>query len=59
MPIPDFQTIMLPLLELHSDQKEHSSKDLINAISDKFSLTMGELSEKLGSGVLIINNRVG
>jgi restriction endonuclease Mrr len=29
MPIPDFQSIMLPLLDFLRDQKEHSSKEIM------------------------------
>ena len=58
--IPDFQTIMLPFLELLRDGKEHEIKDLIILVSDKFTLTEDERVEKLPSGSQqIINNRVG
>jgi restriction system protein len=38
MPIPDFQSIMLPLLDFLRDQKEHSSKEIIEGLSDYFKL---------------------
>ncbi len=57
--IPDFQKIMLPLLELLKDKKEHSSQELVLGISDKFKLTDAERIEFLQSGnQVIINNRV-
>ena len=58
--IPDFQTIMLPLLELLQDDKEHELQELILQISDKFELSEDERDERLPSGnQQIINNRVG
>jgi len=58
--IPDFQTIMLPLLELLSDGQEHELQTLIKQISDKFELTDEERTELLPSGTQeVINNRVG
>ena len=50
MPIPDFQAIMRPWLELASDGKEHALQDVISAFADRFSLTEAERSELLPSG---------
>jgi restriction system protein len=36
MPIPDFQSIMRPLLELASDGKEHSLSDAREALAGVF-----------------------
>ena len=59
MPIPDFQTIMLPLLQYFSDEKEHKIREAANYISNKFDLTEEEKSELLSSGKQsVINNRV-
>jgi restriction system protein len=58
--IPDFQTILLPLLEILADKKEHSLRELTSQISDKFKLTDEERRRLLSSGNQeIINNRVG
>jgi restriction system protein len=58
--IPDFQTIMLPLLQLLSDGNEHLLRDAINSISDQFNLTDQERIEVLPSGnQSVIDNRVG
>ena len=58
--IPDFQTIMLPLLEFLEDKVEHSLQELIKLISNKFELSEEERKELLPSGnQAIINNRVG
>lgn len=39
MSIPNFQTLMLPLLKLLKDKQEHSMKDIIENLSDQFNLT--------------------
>lgn len=58
--IPDFQTIMLPLLKILQDGKEHSLRDIISKISDQFNLTEEERVQLLPSAnQAIINNRVG
>ena len=58
MTIPDFQSIMLPLLEYLNDEKEHSHREAIDHICIKFKLTEEEKQEKLQSGQSIITNRV-
>ena len=60
MAIPDYQTIMLPLLKFFQDKKEHHIRETINHISDLFHLTDEERRELLPSGFEpIIDNRVG
>lgn len=60
MSIPDFQTLMRPLLELHSDGKEHINRELVNALSQQFSLSDEERREMLPSGrAKTFDNRVG
>jgi restriction system protein len=60
MPIPNYQTIMLPLLQLASDKQEHKFSDSVQYIADKFSLTDEEKGELLPSGTqAVFNNRVG
>jgi restriction system protein len=57
--VPDFQTIMLPVLEVLKDKKEHSLQDLIQQISDKFNLSVEERNEFVPSGTQTkIYNRV-
>jgi restriction system protein len=59
MTIPDFQTIMLPLLELGKDGKERSLAEIRGSLSGVFKLTQEELSELLPSATQpIFNNRV-
>ena len=47
--IPDFQTIMRPLLEVVKDGQEYKVSHLIDPISDIFGLTPGERRERLPS----------
>ncbi len=49
MAIPDYQTLMLPLLKLAADEQEHSLKDATEALAQEFSLTEAELAEMLPS----------
>lgn len=58
--IPDFQTIMLPLLTILKDGNEHSLQDVIKAISDQFNLSEEERIQLLPSAnQTMISNRVG
>jgi len=36
MSIPDYQSIMLPLLSLLSDSKEHPLRDIVETLSNTF-----------------------
>jgi restriction system protein len=60
MPIPDYQAIMLPLLKLTTDQKEHSLREAIEALADHFQLTEAQRKELLPSGRQpTFDNRIG
>ncbi len=60
MTIPDYQTIMLPLLKIAGDKKEHSIREAIDHIGDLFKLSEVDRKEVLPSGrSYIIDNRVG
>ncbi|HMB46407.1 MAG TPA: winged helix-turn-helix domain-containing protein [Candidatus Methanoperedens sp.] len=60
MAIPDYQSIMLPLLKFAGDKKEHSIREAIEHISGLFNLSNEEKRELLSSGQQpIINNRTG
>ena len=50
MPVPDFQTLMLPLLRFAADGKEHSVAEARGAIASEFHLTPDELAQLLPSG---------
>ena len=59
MPIPDFQSLMLPLLRFVEDRQEHSFKEAIPFLADRFNLSEEEKRELLPSGKQAkFNNRV-
>jgi restriction system protein len=58
--IPDYQTIMLPLLYLTEDGQEHTKGDAVEHLSSKFGVTQTEMEERLPSGQQrIFDNRIG
>jgi len=58
--IPDYQTIMLPLLEFAGDKKEHHIRAAIDYLIEKFSLSIEERKMLLPSGQQpIFDSRVG
>ncbi len=60
MAIPDYKTLMLPVLKLASDGKEHKFSQAVEALADEFGLTTEERVELLPSGSqAVFNNRVG
>lgn len=60
MAIPDFQTIMRPLLQVLANDQEHSNAQLYDAIGKQFGVTSQERDERLPSGrQRVLDNRVG
>ncbi|WP_294250031.1 winged helix-turn-helix domain-containing protein [Propionivibrio sp.] len=60
MPIPDYQTLMLPLLKLARDKQEHRFRDAIEHLASEFKLTDDERGTMLPSGTApVFDNRVG
>lgn len=60
MPIPDYQSVMLPLLRVAADGKEHHIRDAINTLASQFGLTEEERKDLLPSGVdRVFDNRIG
>lgn len=60
MPIPAFQSILLPFLDFASDEKQHSLKECIEYLTRYFNLTEDEQKRLLPSGKqTIFFNRVG
>lgn len=60
MSIPDFQSIMRPLLVLVADSQEHAIRDVIVRLADQFELTEDERQHLLPSGRQAqFDNRVG
>lgn len=60
MAIPDYQTIMLPLLKFAGDGKDYSKRQAIDTLADEFDLTEAERREMLPSGRQpLFENRLG
>jgi restriction system protein len=60
MAIPDFQTLMLPLLQFAADDEEHTIKQATAFLADRFELSPEERSQLLPSGQqAVFENRVG
>jgi restriction system protein len=58
--IPDFQSIMLPFLEILADKKEHTLKNIIAVLTLKFKLTDEEKQRLIPSqNQTVIINRIG
>lgn len=59
MPIPDFQTLMLPLLRHLGDRKEHSNQETLDVLAKEFQLSEADLAQLLPSGTQgLFRNRV-
>jgi restriction system protein len=58
--IPDYQSLMLPLLLFAQDEQEHSIRDAIESLAEQFQLSDEERKELLPSGQQsTFDNRVG
>jgi len=58
--IPDYQTIMLPLLMLTGDKQEHKMRDVTDQLADQFELSDDERKVLIPSGTqALFYNRVG
>ncbi|MBI3741701.1 MAG: restriction endonuclease [Chloroflexi bacterium] len=59
MPIPDYESLMLPLLKLLSDKKEHEATQVNELLTTEFNLSDEEKSARLPSGAKpVIYSRV-
>ena len=59
MAIPDFQSLMLPLMRYCADEKEHSISETTDALAELFKLTEIERKALLPSGVQeVFRNRI-
>ncbi len=59
MAVPDFQTLMLPLLKLASDGQRHNLAWAIEQLAQEFQLSDADRTQLLGSGQTRLYNRVG
>lgn len=60
MPVPDYETLMKPLLEAIADGKPYAISEVVEALAKRFDLTAEDLAEKIPSGTQsLFYNRVG
>ncbi len=60
MPTPDYQSLMLPLLRLTSDQHEHTLRGSCDALANELTLSEEDRRERIPSGTqTVLYNRVG
>src|ERR1700736_1033247 len=50
MPIPDFQSLMLPLMKFAGDGNEHTTSEVIEMLAQQFGLSENDRDEMLQSG---------
>lgn len=59
MPVPDFQTLMLPLLKSAADGKEHTQAEAISALAKDLKLSEEELKEtRPNTSQTVFDNRI-
>src|SRR3989454_12837914 len=59
MAVPDFQSLMLPLLELAADGQQHAFVEAVERLAQDFQLSDEDRNERLRSGQTRLYNRVG
>lgn len=58
MAVPDFQTLMRPVLQVTSDGKAWTNKEIADAVAGELGLDDTDLQERLSSGQPRLSNRV-
>jgi restriction system protein len=58
MPIPDYQTLLLPILRLLADDAEHSSEKIREVLAAQFNVAPHELIQKNQKGKTVFGNNV-
>jgi restriction system protein len=60
MAIPDYETMMLPILRFLSDGQEHKTGDVVSHIADNYDLSSEDIRALIPSGrAKLLSNRVG
>lgn len=60
MAVPDYQSLMLPLLKISADKKEHTMAESVDRLAEMYKLTEEDRSELLASGKQSrFENRIG
>jgi restriction system protein len=55
MPIPDPQTLLLPVLKVLADGAEHEVEEIRERMKNQFDVTPGELAQKNKKGFVFVN----
>ena len=55
MAIPDYQTLMLPVLKLAADGNEHKFSEAVEELADEFNLSTEERNQHEGVRSIIKN----
>jgi restriction system protein len=55
--VPDYQTLMLPIMRMAADGQDHRTNELVEALADEFHLTAMDRDQLLASGQRTIFNR--
>jgi restriction system protein len=58
MPIPGYEAMMLPIVQLASDGNVHRIVEATSLIADRFDISQGDLQQRLPSGATVLRNRV-
>src|SRR5262245_3618875 len=58
MAVPDFQTLMLPVLKLASDSQQHTLAEAVEQLAREFQLSDDDRTQLLRSGQTRLYNRV-
>jgi restriction system protein len=59
MAVPDFQSLMLPMLRLAGDGQQYGLSEAVEWLAQEFQLTDDDRSQRLESGQTWLHNRVG
>lgn len=60
MAIPDYESLMLPILQYLSDESERKTSEIVSHIAKRFSLSEEEMRALIPSGrAKVVHNRVG
>lgn len=60
MSVPDYQSLMLPLLRLAGDSQEHLFREAVDELADQLNLSESDRRELIPSGTQpLLSNRVG
>jgi restriction system protein len=59
MAVPDYQSLMLPLLQFSADGEIHTLAQAVDVIADQYKLSEADRNEMLSSGQRTLFNRIG